>query len=132
MTAILLVDDNEMVRQSLGLYLSTHDDFCLLGEAANGWEAVIFCSGQRPDIILMDINMPVMDGIEATKIIRQRWPEIRILAITSFGDNGTAQKMLDVGAESCFQKNSSIDELTQTIHKVMQHKRANKSIEKAI
>lgn len=116
---ILVVDDNDMVRRSLGLFLNSQADFHMLGIAANGKEAVDFCEEHNPDVILMDINMPIMDGIEATEIIRQRWPDMRILVLSSLHDEGKIQQVLDAGANSFLHKASSIDELAQAIHQVM-------------
>ncbi len=113
--SILLVDDNEMVRRSLSLFLTMHDDFHLAGEAADGREAVDSCITLKPQVILMDINMPIMNGIEVTKIIRQVAPDVCILALTSLEDNGLVDEIMDAGANAFLLKKASIDEIAYAI-----------------
>jgi DNA-binding NarL/FixJ family response regulator len=113
--SILIVDDNEMVRRSLRLFLELHDDFKLIGEAVNGQEAVMICSGLSPDIILMDIKMPVMDGIEATRLIRAQNPSMCILALTSLNDNSKVEEIMSAGANAHLLKQASIDQIDDAI-----------------
>ena len=112
---IVIADDNEVVRNSLKIFLNAYPEFYLVGEASNGLEAIALCAQQDPDLLLMDIDMPVLNGIEATRIIRRRDQELYILAITSFSDNGRVQKILDEGANASISKRSSIDELAKSI-----------------
>src|SRR3972149_3800941 len=83
---VMLVDDHAVVRSGLGAVLASFEDLKLVGEANNGQEAVRLCEQLKPDVILMDLLMPVMDGVTATKAIHDKWPDIRIIALTSFGD----------------------------------------------
>jgi DNA-binding NarL/FixJ family response regulator len=112
---ILIVDDNEVVRRSLDLFFRTQPDLNLVGEALNGKEAVASCDDLQPDVILMDINMPVMDGITATKIIQQKHPDIYVLALSSLEDNGSVKAMMEAGAKSYLLKSTSIDEIAAAI-----------------
>ena len=81
---VLLVDDHAVVRSGLGAFLLAFDDLELVGEASGGEEAVRLCPQVRPDVVLMDLVMPGMDGAAATRVIRQRCPHIQVIALTSF------------------------------------------------
>ena len=81
---VMLVDDHAVVRSGLGAFLYVFDDLDLVAEAKDGKEALSICETIKPDVILMDLVMPVMDGAAATKAIRQKWPEIQVVALTSF------------------------------------------------
>ena len=87
MIKVLFVDDHEMVRIGVAAYLSSQSDIEVIGEAENGQNAVSMALELRPDIILMDLVMPEMDGIEATKLIMEKWPEAKIIIVTSFLDD---------------------------------------------
>ena len=90
---ILLVDDHEMVRKGLSVFIESFSDLELVGEAENGKEALQACEDHSPDVILMDILMPVMDGIEATKTILEQYPHMKVIAMTSFEEeNLVSQK----------------------------------------
>src|SRR5512139_1221343 len=108
---VLLVDDHAVVRSGLGAVLMTHDDLELVGEASNGQEAVSQVDRLRPDVVLMDILMPVMDGVQATKAIHEKHPEVRIIALTSFKEKEMVEGALKAGALSYLIKNVSADEL---------------------
>lgn len=112
---VLIVDDHEMVRRGLGLFLRGYDDFELVGEAANGEEALALCAHTQPDVILMDILMPGMDGIDATRTIRQRFPDIQIVALTSSSNTRTVTAAIQAGAISYLLKNVSDDQLASAI-----------------
>ena len=112
---ILLVDDNEMIRHSMGLFLKNFDDFHLVGVAANGKEAIGICEELKPDVVLMDIKMPVMNGVEATRIIQQNFADICILAFISLEDYDMIQDILSAGANSVLLKKASIDEIANKI-----------------
>jgi len=112
---VLIVDDYEMVRSGLATFLEAFDDLELVGEAANGTEAVRLCATVRPNVILMDLVMPEMDGIAATRAIRQAYPAVQVIALTSFGDQDLVQRALQAGAVSYLFKNASIDVLANAI-----------------
>ena len=112
---VLLVDDHAVVRSGLAAVLSSLDDMELAGEAGNGQEAVRACEHTKPDVVLMDLVMPVMDGVAATKAIHDRWPEMRIVALTSFGDKELIEGALKAGAMSYLIKSVSAAELAAAV-----------------
>ncbi len=112
---IVLVDDNEVVRNSLKLFIAVSEGLQWVGEASNGHEAISACAFHQPDLILMDINMPSMNGIEATRIISQKFPDVIVLALTSLSDDGNIQKIIEAGAVSVISKQISIDDITRII-----------------
>lgn len=112
---VMLVDDHNVVRSGLGAFLMVFDDLELVGEADNGKEAVKLCESLHPDVILMDLVMPEMDGAEATKIIRSRWSDIQIVALTSFKEDDLVQNALKAGAIGYLLKNVTADELADAI-----------------
>jgi NarL family two-component system response regulator LiaR len=112
---VMLVDDHNVVRSGLATFLRAYDDLELTGEARNGLEAVNLCRKKKPDVILMDLMMPEMDGIAATRAILADYPEIRIIAMTSFEDEQLVQGVLAAGAISYLLKNVSSDELAAAI-----------------
>jgi len=112
---VLLVDDHNVVRSGLATFLRAHDDLELVGEAKNGLEAVKLCHEKRPDVILMDLMMPEMDGIAATRSIMAECPEMKIIAMTSFEDEQLVQGVLAAGAISYLIKNVTSDELAKAI-----------------
>jgi two-component system, NarL family, response regulator LiaR len=120
---VLLVDDHEMVRFGLAAYLRMTGDIELCGEARDGEEALQRCTELQPDVILMDMIMPGMSGIEAIKIIHPRYPQIKIIAMTSFEDEHMVQDGLKSGATSYLHKNISMKELQEAIRKSYYGKR---------
>jgi serine phosphatase RsbU (regulator of sigma subunit)/DNA-binding NarL/FixJ family response regulator len=112
---VLIVDDHVMVRRGLAAVLEIQSDLALIGEASNGQEAVDFCEQIQPDVILMDMVMPEMDGMAATQIIRQRWPQVQVIALTSFKEKDLVQGALEAGAIGYLLKNVSTDELAEAI-----------------
>ena len=112
---VVIVDDHNMVRSGLAVFLKTLDDLELVGEAGDGAEAVRLCAELQPDVVLMDLVMPGMDGITAIRAIRQTHPNIRIVALTSFTDQELVQGALQAGAIGYLLKNASIDELAEAI-----------------
>jgi NarL family two-component system response regulator LiaR len=116
---VMLVDDHTVVRRGLRAVLSVSDDMCLVGEAGDGEEAIQLCEQLQPDLILMDLLMPKMDGIAATKAIHERWPKVRIIALTSFKEREYVEGVLKVGATSYLLKNLSADELVSAIRRSM-------------
>ena len=114
-TRIAIVDDHAMVRSGLAAFLSVADDLELVGEAENGQQALRLCAEERPDVVLMDLVMPGMDGVQTTRAIRERFPEIRVIALTSFPEDRLVQDVLEAGALSYLLKNVGADELARAI-----------------
>jgi two-component system, NarL family, response regulator LiaR len=112
---VLLVDDHNVVRSGLATFLTAYDDLELSGEAKNGLEAVERCRNVKPDVILMDLMMPEMDGIEATRAILAEHPDIKIIAMTSFEEEKLVNGVLAAGAISYLLKNVTADELSKAI-----------------
>ena len=112
---VMLVDDHNVVRSGLATFLKAYDDLELVGEARNGVEAVNLCHRYKPDVILMDLMMPEMDGIAATRAILADYPEIKIIAMTSFEEEELVQGVLAAGAISYLLKNVTSDELAAAI-----------------
>lgn len=112
---VLLVDDHGMVRRGLTAYLSGAADLRLVGEARDGQEAVDKCERLQPDVVLMDLLMPKLDGVAATRQIRKRWPGIQVIALTSFQEKGLVRDALQAGAISYLLKNVSGDDLATAI-----------------
>ncbi len=112
---VLIVDDNDTTRSGLAVFLEAFDDLELVGEAANGLEALQLCERVRPDVVLMDLVMPEMDGIAATRAIREWYPRIQVVALTSLGDQDLAAEALRAGAVAFLLKNASIDQLANAI-----------------
>ena len=111
----LCVDDQAVVRRGVALVLMAHDDVELVGEAASGEEALALCETLHPDVVVMDIMMPGMGGVAATRAIRQRWPATYIVGMTSFVQPGLLDEMCQAGATLCLSKTASSDELIQAI-----------------
>lgn len=116
---ILIVDDHHVVRKGLLFFFRTQSDLEIVGEATNGKEAVKLADSLKPDIILMDLVMPEMDGIEATKIIKQDHPEIKIMMLTSFSDQDHVIPALEAGASGFQLKDIQPDELVTSLKKIM-------------
>lgn len=114
-TRVMIVDDHGMVRKGLMAYLKNRPDIVVVGEARDGREAVDLCEQLHPKVILMDLLMPEMDGVEATRTIHKRWPEIQIIALTSFQEKELVQNALRAGAIGYLLKNISGDELVEAI-----------------
>jgi two-component system, NarL family, response regulator LiaR len=112
---VMIVDDHDVVRRGLTIFFQAFDDLELVGEATNGLEAVQLADQFKPDVVLMDLIMPEMDGVTATRHIRSKHPEIQVIALTSFQDDESVEAMMKAGAVGYLLKNASIDELASTI-----------------
>ncbi|MEN6314480.1 MAG: response regulator transcription factor [Clostridiaceae bacterium] len=112
---ILIADDHSVVRSGLGAFLQIFDDFELVGEASNGREAVERCALKRPDVVLMDLVMPEMDGAQATQAIREKYPDIQVIVLTSFKEDNLVENALQAGAIGYLLKDISADELAGAI-----------------
>jgi DNA-binding NarL/FixJ family response regulator len=114
-TKILLVDDHLVVRMGLSLMISRQGDMKLVGEAENGEQAVVLAGELQPDVIIMDLQMPIMDGATATQKILVKNPGARILILTTFGATADAARALNAGAVSAISKDSSQESLLAAI-----------------
>lgn len=112
---IMIVDDHKVVRSGLSAFLMVFDDLELVAEAGGGEEAIRHCAEHRPDVVLMDLMMPGMDGSETTQAIRSQFPTIQVIALTSFKEEALVQKALKAGALSYLLKNVSADALADAI-----------------
>ena len=112
---VLVVDDHTMVRRGLATFLKVFDDLVMVGEAASGQEAIQLCDKLQPDVVLMDMVMPDMDGATATRLIRKQSSQVQVLALTSFKEEILVQNALQAGAIGYLLKDVSADELAQAI-----------------
>ncbi len=110
---LMIVDDNPHARKALSAFISTQDWLKVISEASNGDDAVRKIRDQSPDMILMDIQMPVMDGLKATQIIKEHWPRIKVVILTIYADYRLQAKQ--VGADAFLVKGCSMEEMTSTI-----------------
>ena len=112
---VMLVDDHDMVRKGLAVFLKAKPGMELVGEARDGEEALRMCKELQPDVILMDLVMPKMGGTTATRLIHEQFPEVRIIALTSFQEKELVQEVLQAGAISYLLKDVSAHELAEAI-----------------
>lgn len=116
---LLLVDDQRLMREGLRTLLELEPGLRVVGEAGNGQEALDAYADLLPDVVLMDVRMPVMDGVEGTRRLRQRWPSVRVIILTTFDDDEYVFEGLRAGALGYLLKDVSIQELSDAIHTVM-------------
>ena len=114
-TRVMIVDHHAIVRSGLAAFLSVTDYCVLVGEAENGVQALRMCAEVEPDVVLMDLVMPDMDGVAATRALREKFPGVKVIALTSFPEEQLIQSVLEAGALSYLLKNASADELTRAI-----------------
>ena len=112
---VMIVDDHAVVRSGLSAFLMSYDDLEFVGEAGGGAEAVRKCREFAPDVVLMDLVMPEVDGAEATRLIREECPQVQVIALTSYKEEELVQAALKAGAISYLLKNVSAEELAQAI-----------------
>jgi len=112
---ILIVDDHSVVRQGLRMFLSLDSELEVVGESENGQEALLMARELKPDVVLMDLLMPMMDGIEATKAIRAELPEVEVVALTSVLEDVSVTGAVRAGAIGYLLKNSEPEELHRAI-----------------
>jgi NarL family two-component system response regulator LiaR len=112
---VMLVDDHAMVRRGLATFMLVFDDLQLVGEAENGAEACRLCAEVQPEVILMDMVMPEMDGATATRLIRQQLPQVQVIALTSFKEGELIKNALEAGAIGYLLKDVSAEELARAI-----------------
>ncbi len=118
MINVLVADDQELIRQSLQIVLNSKENIHVIDVAANGQEVIRSVRQNAPDVILMDIRMPKMDGVQCTKIIKENYPEIKIIILTTFDDDEYVYNALKFGASGYLLKGVSMDELEAAIHTV--------------
>src|SRR5512139_1459935 len=111
----LIVDDHAMVRKGLITFLKNMPDLSLVGEACDGREAIEMCGEYEPDVILMDLVMPELGGVAATRAIHQQWPHVQVIALTSFQEKELVQDALQSGAIGYLLKNVTGDQLAEAI-----------------
>jgi DNA-binding NarL/FixJ family response regulator len=115
MIRVLVVDDHRLVRAGLVTLLDSADDMEIVGEAANGEQGVAVAGETRPDVVLMDLSMPVLDGVEATRRLLLAQPEARVVALTSFSDRQRVSEVLEAGATGYLLKDCAPDELLAAV-----------------
>jgi DNA-binding NarL/FixJ family response regulator len=118
MIRLLLVDDQTIIRQGLRGLLESKADFQVVGEAENGQQAIAQTIALQPDVVLMDIRMPVMDGVAATREICQQFPQINVLVLTTFDDDDYLSQAMRAGAKGYLLKDTPLEELTLAIQAV--------------
>ncbi len=119
---VLMVDDHAMMRIGLATFLQAFDDLELVGEASDGVEALELCDRLQPDVVLMDLVMPGMDGVTATRAIRQKYPHIQVIALTSFEEAELVHGVLQAGAIGYLLKDVSAEKLAEAIRAAMEGK----------
>jgi NarL family two-component system response regulator LiaR len=112
---VMVVDDHAMVRRGLATFLMVYGDLQLAGEAESGEAAIQLCAEVQPDVVLMDMVLPVMDGAAATRVIRQRFPKVQVIALTSFKEKNLIKNALEAGAIGYLLKDVTADELARAI-----------------
>lgn len=115
---VLVVDDDPLVRTALSHFVSRDPQIEVIGQAASGLEAIAFVERDLPDVIMMDVQMPEMDGIAATRALVARWPEIRVLAVTTLDGSDTVLPMLSAGASGYMLKDSSAESILAAVREV--------------
>lgn len=115
---VLTVDDHEILRGGIRFLLLAIDDIEVVGEAHSGEEALALCEREQPDVVLMDMRMPGMNGVETTRRLRERYPEVQVLVLTSFHDRELVQQAMQAGAIGYLLKGISMEDLAQAIRSV--------------
>lgn len=115
---VLIVDDDPLVRTALSHFVTRDPEIDVIGEAESGLDAIAFVERDRPDVVMMDVQMPEMNGIEATAAISERWPEVRILAVTTLDGSDTVLPMLSAGASGYMLKDSSAESILAGVREV--------------
>ena len=115
---ILIVDDDALIRDGLKLIFDLEDDFTVIGTASNGQEAFNICKEKNPDIVLMDVRMPVMDGVLGTKLLKENFKDIKIVILTTFKDDEYIKEAIKNGAEGYILKNQPADSIIESLRAV--------------
>jgi len=115
---VLIVDDDALIREGLKILLEIEADFQVVGTASNGQEALEMCRKEKPDLVLMDIRMPVMDGVLGTKLIKSHFKDIKVVILTTFKDDEYIKEALKSGAEGYILKNQPADSIIESLRAV--------------
>lgn len=115
---VVIVDDDPLVRSALSHFVSRDPEITVIAEAETGREGIDTVDRERPDVVMMDVQMPEMNGIEATAVIAERWPEVRILAVTTLDGSDTVLPMLSAGASGYMLKDSSAASIVAAVREV--------------
>ncbi len=118
MIKVLIADDQQLIRESLKLYLENEGEFIVTGIAGNGQEVLDSVAENEPDIILMDIRMPILDGVACTNLVKQKFPKIKIIILTTFDDDDYVYNALKYGASGYLLKGIALDQLSAAIKTV--------------
>ncbi len=118
MIKVLLADDQTLIRQGIRLLLEIEADIQVVGQAANGLEAIQQVESLHPDVVLMDVRMPEMDGVEATRQVTQRFPDVKVIILTTFEDDETVFEGLKAGARGYLLKDISSEEMANAVRRV--------------
>lgn len=115
---VLIVDDDALIREGLKILLEIEEDFLVVGTASNGQEALEMCRKEKPDLVLMDIRMPVIDGVLGTKLIKSHFEDIKVVILTTFMDDEYIKEALKSGAEGYILKNQPADSIIESLRAV--------------
>jgi DNA-binding NarL/FixJ family response regulator len=115
---VVIVDDDPLVRSALSHFVSRDPEITVIAQAEDGLEAIATVEREQPDVVMMDVQMPEMDGIEATGVIAERWPHVRVLAVTTLDGSETVLPMLSAGASGYLLKDSSAEEIVTGVREV--------------
>ncbi|MBR3508122.1 MAG: response regulator transcription factor [Lachnospiraceae bacterium] len=116
---VILADDHKLLLAGLNMQLSSWEEFEVIATCVNGKETIEACDRKLPDVILMDMQMPVLSGVEATRIIKEKHPEVKIVALTTFDDHETVENALNAGCDGFLLKVSDPEQLRSSLHSVM-------------
>jgi len=116
---LIIVDDDALIRESLSLTLALEDDINVVGVAEDGRVALVLCEKLQPDVVLMDIRMPNIDGIGATRLIKERFPTIKIMMLTTFADKANIQQALSAGADGYLLKTDETESIAGKLRALM-------------
>ena len=116
---LLIVDDDPLILKSLAMTLSREDDITVIGCAEDGSKALDMCAQKNPDIVLMDIRMPGIDGVEATRLIKRRYPSVRVMMLTTFDDKANIQQALSAGADGYLLKTDEISNIAEKLRTLL-------------
>lgn len=119
MIRVLLADDQELIRESLSFVLNAQSDITMVGMATNGREAIEMVRREKPDVVLMDIRMPEVDGVECTRLIKAAYPQMKVIILTTFDDDEYVFGALRYGASGYLLKGVSVEELANAVREVM-------------